>query len=329
MLGHLADDSSADALAALLEDAEAKLAAEAAIALGRMFDQRARSTLRRVVASEDPDVRTRAAVSLGRLRDRAAVPALIEALWLAPREYEREEAVRWLGRLGDAQALDPLLQILPESRTRHLAVVAIGRLRDPRTYDALASVLGSERLADVRSATVQGLGYLGDVRAIDLVAPLASQDPSLSTATETLVRLGAIRRGAIGGVDLVRGDPSLRGFGACAAVDPWHDWDYLHRTYCTTNTARASLRIEVPESVASRPSLVVIGARRSDKPSTVEARITVGSQLLPAFILDGSWSESRIPLPAGALDAGRVPVTLEVTEDGAAIDLDHVLVLPQ
>ena len=189
MLGHLADDSAADPLATLLEDPEAPLAAEAAIALGRMFDARARTMLRRVVASEDPDVRTRAAVSLGRLRDRAAVPALIEALWLAPREYEREEAVRWLGRLGDTQALDPLLQILPESRTRHLAVVAIGRLRDPRTFDALADVLETERLADVRSATVQGLGYLGDPRAIELIAPLASQDASLSTATESLVRL--------------------------------------------------------------------------------------------------------------------------------------------
>jgi hypothetical protein len=313
----------------MLEDASAPLAAEAAIALGRMFDQRAKNTLRRVVASEDPDVRTRAAVSLGRLRDRAAVPALIEALWLAPREYEREEAVRWLGRLGDTQALDPLLQILPESRTRHLAVIAIGRLRDPRTFDALASVLAVERLSDVRSATVQGFGYLGDPRAVELLAPLAATDPSLSTATESLVRLGAIRRGLVGGADLMRGDPSLRGFGPCEAGDPWHDWDYLHRTYCTTAAAHASLRIEASQQVVEQPSVVVISARRSDKPAPVEARVTIGEHTLPAFTIDGSWAEARFDLPAGTWSAGKINVSLELVEPGARVDLDHVLVLPK
>jgi hypothetical protein len=329
MLGHLADESSADALALLLEDPSAPLAAEAAIALGRMFDQRAKSTLRRVVASEDPDVRTRAAVSLGRLRDRAAVPALIEALWLAPREYEREEAVRWLGRLGDTQALDPLLQILPESRTRHLAVIAIGRLRDPRTFDALASVLAGERLSDVRSATVQGFGYLGDARAVELIAPLAASDASLSTATESLVRLGAIRRGAIGGADLVRGDPSLRGFGPCTAGDPHHDWDYLHRTYCTTTSPHASLRIELPPSVAEQPSVVVVSARRADKPAATRASMRIGEHALPAFAIDGSWTETRFELPAAELNAGRPSVELELTDLDAKVDLDHVLILPR
>jgi arylsulfatase A-like enzyme len=329
MLGHLADATSANALALMLEDSDASLAAEAAIALGRMFDQRAKNTLRRVVASEDPDVRTRAAVSLGRLRDRAAVPALIEALWLAPREYEREEAVRWLGRLGDTQALDPLLQILPESRTRHLAVIAIGRLRDPRAFDALASVLAVERLSDVRSATVQGFGYLGDPRAIELIAPLAATDASLSTATESLVRLGAIRRGVIGGVDLVRGDPSLRGFGACEAGDPWHDWDYLHRTYCTTTAAHAALRIELSQQVVEQPSVVVISARRSDKSAPVQVHLTIGKHALPAFTIDGSWTEARVELPGNTLSAGRSNIALEIEVPDARIDLDHVLVLPK
>lgn len=329
MLGHLADPRSTAPLAGLLDDREAALAAEAAIALGRMFDPRAKAPLRRVVASEDPDVRTRAAVSLGRLRDRAAVPALIEALWLAPPGYEREEAVRWLGRLGDPQALDPLIQILPESRTRNLAVIAIGRLRDPRAFDVLAGVLARERLSDVRSATVQGLGYLGDPRAIELVVPRASEDPSLSTASETLVRLGAIKRGAIGGADVARGEPGLRGFGACFAGDPMHDWDYLHRTYCTTQAKLAALRVELPAPVVGGEATVVVGARRSDKPAPTEVTLTIGDTALPAFTVDGSWSEARLPLPAGALAPGRASATLELADDEARIDLDHVLVLPE
>ena len=86
-----------------MSDPDPYVAAEAAIALGRLYDPRAHEALKRLVFIEDSDLRARAAVSLGRMRDRAAVPALIEALWTAPTTYEREEAIRWLGRLRSPQ----------------------------------------------------------------------------------------------------------------------------------------------------------------------------------------------------------------------------------
>ncbi len=329
MLGHLADETSADALAGLLGGRVASVAAEAAIALGRMFDPRARATLRRVVFAEDPDVRTRAAVSLGRLRDRAAVPALIEALWVAPREYEREEAIRWLGRLGDVKALEALLQTLPEGRTRHLAVVAIGRLKDPRAFTALADVLARERLEDVRSATVQGFGYLGDPRAIELVLPLIAQDAAVSSGTETLVRLGALQSHAVGGADVLRGDPSLRGFGKCFVGDPAHDWDYQHRTSCTTAGSDASLRVEIPKHVAAAPVIVLLSARRADAAHPASVRVSIGKSELARISLDGSWSEARIALPAGALAPGKHTLRIQSDPPEARIDLDHALIVPR
>ena len=179
LLGKLADPAASDALLAATHARDAWVAAEAAIALGRMFDPHALPALRGLVDSEDPGIRSRAAVSLGRLRDRAAIPALIDALWTAPNLYEREEAVRWLGRLGDPAALDPLLNLLPEAHTRHLVVVALGELGDAHAFAPLTHVLSWDRNTNVRDGAVRGLAMLGDARALPVLLPLVTEDPAL------------------------------------------------------------------------------------------------------------------------------------------------------
>src|SRR5690606_22013851 len=135
----------------------------------RMYDARARGPLTRLVHVEDPYLRARAAVSLGRLRDRTAVPALIDALWVAPTQYEREEAVRWLGRLRDKRAIEPLLSLLPEFGLRYLVTVALGQIGDPRVFGVFLEMLGWEHHTNSRDELVRGFGFLRDARAI---APL-------------------------------------------------------------------------------------------------------------------------------------------------------------
>src|SRR5262249_5543157 len=142
------------------------VAAEAAIALGRMYDPRARTRLRALVRAEDVSLRTRAAISLARLGDRAAVPALLESLRVSREQIDREEAVRGLGRLHDREAVEPLLELLPDYRIRHMTVVALGRLGDPRVYEPLAAMVAWETHAHVRNNLMQALGELGDPRAI-------------------------------------------------------------------------------------------------------------------------------------------------------------------
>jgi HEAT repeat protein len=333
ILGHLADERAASGLVRAMqeEDRNPRVAAESAIALGRMFDARARAALLRLVSSEDPLIRTRAAVSLGRLRDTHAVPALIDTLWIAQNDYERQEAVRWLGRLRDARAIEPLVRLLPEMRTRYLVPIALGMIGDARAYAPLADVLSWDRHANVRDATVQGLGLLGDPRAIELIVPLAAEDDSLKTATESLVRLGALRRGAIGGADMLEGDPGLHDFTRCEAGPLRHDWDYQHRTLCTTKRSSATLSLNVPAAVARAPygALVVFAVKRADSAAAATLQLSVAGRAFDPVQVDGSWDEFRFVLPPGALQKGRVQARITSADATARFTADHLLLLPR
>jgi arylsulfatase A-like enzyme/HEAT repeat protein len=332
LLGKLADEAASESLFAATHASDAWVAAEAAIALGRMFDPRAASMLRRLVVSEDPGVRSRAGVSLGRLRDPAAVPSLIDALWLAPNPYEREEAVRWLGRLRDARALDPLMNLLPETRTRHLVVVALGELGDPRAFAPLSHVLVWDRNTNVRDGVVRGLAMLGDPRALDVVLPLVSEDPALRNTAEALVRLHALDRKRIGGVDLdAASSGSTSGFAHCFSGPLRHDWDFLHRTYCTTERERAALRLNVPNSVAEAclGSVVLLSAKRADASASVALELSIGQQVLMPVQVDGAWAEYRWELPPGALHKGSLRAEIHVLNPAARVQVDHLLLIPR
>ncbi|MCA9603351.1 MAG: sulfatase-like hydrolase/transferase, partial [Myxococcales bacterium] len=137
ILGLLADPMATTALLGALRSKNALVSAEAAIALGRLENPKAHAALRRLAYAEDPDIRARAAVSLARMRDPASVPGLIDALWVTTTTYDREEAVRWLGRMRDERGVEPLIDLIPESRLRHLTVVALGMIGDMRAYQLL------------------------------------------------------------------------------------------------------------------------------------------------------------------------------------------------
>jgi arylsulfatase A-like enzyme/HEAT repeat protein len=330
LLGKLADESASAQLLSATHASDAWVAAEAAIALGRLFDPRATRALRRLVLAEDPGLRSRAAVSLGRLRDPAAVPALIDALWMAPNPYEREEAVRWLGRLRDPRAIDPLLNLLPEPHTRHLVVVAMGEIGDTRAYAPLAHVLLWDRNTNVRDGVVRGLAMLGDARALDVLVPLVSEDPALRNTGEALVRLHAIERRRIGGTDMLDSTSQL-GFTRCFAGPLRHDWDFLHRTYCVSDRDRSSLRLNVPRAVAqsSEGAIALLSIRRSDASTSVDLELRVGNQPPQHFAVDGAWSEQRFAIPPDVLRAGQVRAELRVATPGARVQLDHLLLVPR
>jgi len=330
ILGKLTDPTSTKGLVAALRSKEHLVAAEAAIALGRMHHDNGRELLRHLVQEEDPELRVRAAVSLGRLRDTASVPALIDALWIAPNDYEREEAIRWLGRLRDARALEPLISLLPESRTRHLVVIALGSLGDARGLETLRDVLSWEDHAVVRDAVVRGLGLLKDPRGLDLVLPLAVTEPTLKNIPETLVRLGALELGAIAGSDM-RPGARMSGISRCTSYSERHDWDYLRRTVCETTHASASVSFQVPEKIATSASgaTLVLGIRRLDRQDAATLSIRLGDRPLSDVQVDGQWSDQHLSLEPGTLQSGRLAVKLSTTEDGARFAMDHVLILPR
>jgi arylsulfatase A-like enzyme len=331
LLGKLADPAASKALLAATHARDAWVAAEAAIALGRMFDPQALPALRRLVDSEDPGIRSRAAVSLGRLRDRAAVPALIDALWNAPSLYEREEAVRWLGRLGDPAALDALLNLLPEAHTRHLVVVALGELGDTRAFAPLTHVLSWDRNTNVRDGAVRGLAMLGDARALSVLLPLVSEDQALSNTSEALVRLHALERQLVGGVDLSPSTQGSIGFGHCERGPLRHDWDFLHRTSCNSERQRSTLTLHIPRRVAEAGdgNVALISLKRIDASGSAELELRIGDRITLPVRVDGAWHELRFPIAKGALSAGNVRAELRAITPGARVQLDHVLIVPR
>ena len=329
ILGQLADTRAAPHLTRSMRAPEPLVAAEAAVALGRMYDERARSRLRELVHSEDPDLRVRAAVSLGRLRDREAVPALIEALWIAPSSYERQEAVRWLGRLRDERAVEPLLALIPEFRIRDLSVIALGSIGDPRAYDPLIEMLDWEHHTSIRDNVVRGLGLLGDRRAVPRLAAVAASEDELENIGESLVRLGAIESGHVGGADVRPGLRGARGFGACHEGPLLHDWNYRQRTWCETARSRASIPLRVPDAIRgdAEGALALVRARRVDAATPVLVTLTVGDTSYDTVAVDGEWNEHRFPITREMLHTGRVVATLEVADAGARVRLDHLLLV--
>ncbi len=331
LLGKLADEHAADALFAATRSPDAWVSAEAAIALGRLLDPRAAPRLRQLVSAEDPGIRSRAGISLGRLRDPAAVPALIDALWIAPSGYEREESVRWLGRLRDSRALGALLDMLADPHTRHLVVVALGDLGDLRAFAPLTQALRLDRNTNVRDGAVRALGALGDSRAIEPILRWAGDDPGVRNTGESLVRLHALERGEVGGVDLTVAHAGKAGFAECYVGPLRHDWDYLHRTSCTTSGRAAQLQLSVPSGVAHAAAGItaLLSVKRVDAVQPAELTLTIAGHKLAPVRVDGAWAEYRWRLPAGTLGSGTQSARLDCAAPEARFEVDHLLLLPR
>ncbi|MCS6799855.1 MAG: sulfatase-like hydrolase/transferase, partial [Myxococcota bacterium] len=203
-LGRLSDARTAGPiLRELRTDPDATIAAEATVSLGMLGE---RGMLEPLVAlardGPSPELRRRAAVALGRMRDVRAVEPLLEALAHEPAETEREWIVRLLGWLRDPRATPALLEELADPRLRHVVAIALGDIGDVRALEPLVAALTVETNATSRDALARALGQLGDRRAIGPLLDVAAADDAPPTASESLVRLGAIERGDVGGADV-------------------------------------------------------------------------------------------------------------------------------
>lgn len=154
----------------------------------------------------EPRATAAAAEVLGWRREQAAATALRALLGPEHSRAVRKAAVIALGRIGDVEAIDPLLDVLEESELAEDVAVSLLLLGDRRGVDfhgqALASgrelanppgeivgryggpsylllLLGAVDDEDTAKAVgaLQGLGYLGDPRAVPrLLANLSHRD---------------------------------------------------------------------------------------------------------------------------------------------------------
>ncbi|MFW6051975.1 MAG: sulfatase-like hydrolase/transferase [Myxococcota bacterium] len=327
LLGDLGDRSVADALARALRAPQPQVAAEAAIALGRLYDGRATSMLRHLVHAEDVDTRTRAAIALARLGDRAAIPALMDAVRAGPATQDRKEAVRWLGRLGATEAVQPLLDLLPELRLRSVAILALGEIGDPRAYRPLLEVLEWEHRPNIRDHAVRALGELGLARAVPHLVRLARTEPELSHVGEALVRLGSARRGDVGGADL--GPAPSDAFDSCHAPGDEADAEEEARSWCVTARHRAAMPLPLPERVREAGRAIgLLRLRRHDAEEPTPVVVRVGDRSVAEMEVGGDWREHRVPLEPEHLAGGDARAVLEAADPSSRLALDYFLVIP-
>jgi len=205
------DRRAVEPLMALLYEKDSYIAEQAAYALGNLGDEEIVSELLDALfRTEETKVRVAITNTLGRIGDHRAVEPLIEILNqveanLANIDNHTELdlgciAAFSLGLLGDKRAFELLLRALknpaPNNWMRPFAAAALGRLGDKQAFDHLINILEDEDIV-VQIAAVEGLGYLGDERALPLLQQKQQYDDGIdefgisvkNTAIEAIERI--------------------------------------------------------------------------------------------------------------------------------------------
>jgi HEAT repeat protein len=175
VLGAVGDRTSVRPLMKALADTDAGVRAKVVWALGLMGDPGAAAALAEIMR-RDPslDVRVTATTSLGRTGCRAAVEPLIEGLQGEPARL-REASARAIGGMGKV-----------------LAAGVRGEICRGKAGDALMAALSDKDTA-VRVAVIDGLGALKEPRAVDLLAPLATDPQAGPPAIRAISLIGTNR----------------------------------------------------------------------------------------------------------------------------------------
>ncbi|HII06056.1 MAG TPA: hypothetical protein HA349_01690 [Methanotrichaceae archaeon] len=85
--------------------------------------------------------------------------------------WVRADAAESLGKSGDPQAVDPLIEALKDEHpgVRANAAEALGAVGDPKAIDPLTEVVREDDDKSTRYYAARALGYIGDTRAVDLL----------------------------------------------------------------------------------------------------------------------------------------------------------------
>jgi HEAT repeat protein len=186
-------------------DESMRLRCAAALALGKLGDNRAIIPMMSILNNRDENYRLRLAVaeSLGKLGDEFAVSPLIDIL-ADEREksvYLKESVAKALGMLGDIRAIEPLIDILESKRgirnkfnfLKEQIIEAIGRIGRPnrKATDSLLIALQDEA-PSIRLAAVEALGAVGDEDCLEGLKGRVfdESDEVAKAAIYTVYRLG-------------------------------------------------------------------------------------------------------------------------------------------
>jgi len=140
----------------------------------------------------DPKVRALAAEALGKTRDSRAVEPLVSAL----RDTDiptRSQAAKGLGTLKNTRGVEPLISILSDEKefvVRFCSVIALGEIGDARAVDCLIDI--ASHYHPLQREAVSALGQIEDARAEAYLLTLLDgrQLALVSCAHDFYIRLG-------------------------------------------------------------------------------------------------------------------------------------------
>ncbi|MBN1916735.1 MAG: HEAT repeat domain-containing protein [Verrucomicrobia bacterium] len=194
VLGRLEVKAASDVLMWALNDREAAVRREAAIALGVLKERRAVEPLG-VLWRKEPDAENRVAViqALGVIADRRAGAILAEALIMDPDERIRSKAAEVISAMEDGRAWKQLIQALSDKSpgVRIQAAHALGALEDKRAVDELIACLQDEH-PEVRGAAAGALGRIDSSKSVGPLIELL-QDSHDGVRGTTATALGQLK----------------------------------------------------------------------------------------------------------------------------------------
>lgn len=171
-LGTLQAKEAIPVITAALHDADFSRRYIAAWALGQIGDVTTIPELIKALDDDNNDVRRYATRSLIRFNHKAVAPLLGYLPTAGPRG--EAGAIRALGDIGDARALNALLKLTPGSN-RGEVFMALGKLKDKRAENALISGLQDDNWRNRMNAAM-ALGPLGGPAAAAALRPVL-EDP--------------------------------------------------------------------------------------------------------------------------------------------------------
>jgi hypothetical protein len=178
---------------------------------------------------------------------------------------------------------------------------------------------------------VRGLGMLGDPRSIEPLVRALAGESALKNTGESLVRLGALEKGYVGGIDVNATTRGTSGFEHCEAGPLFHDWDYVGRTFCVSRGREVQLKLPVPTSHArwNAGAELIVRARRTDTEEPVELALTLAGKPLAKIRVEAAFTEQRVPIEPEALRHGALKLGIAASDPEVRFALDHALLVPR
>jgi len=205
-LGRIKDSGAVAPLLLLLQDSVKAVREETSTALAAIGEA-ALPSLLTALAHPEWLVRLHAVEALGKTRSPDAVESLLSVLFNDQDRAVREDAVRALGQIADARAVEFLMRALQEPGIRPLVVEAMGRIGDRRAVPALINVLEGVDRPEVSGridgcgdrwdeelivlgAAARALGAIQDEKAIPSLIKALRHTVTRTDAADALTRFG-------------------------------------------------------------------------------------------------------------------------------------------